>query len=186
MSGAFNIPDAERWDPCLRSAVRMEPRSRHHRVLSLCASACWLEWPTVRTLIVCPAQALLSPTTRMEDVFFGLYHWLDRHPSEAVLVSLNYEPGTGTSDDARLQEQLCHILTGPLAKRYWVQTKDTVSELLMQPIQLHLILVAAAWDSGRSKRKVNPYPAVRLQSLALTLDGTVWHPSRPYQMDGEW
>lgn len=63
----------------------------------------------------------------MEDVFFGLYHWLDLHPSEAVLVSLNYEPGTGTSNDARLQEHLYHILTSPLAQRYWVQAKDTVS-----------------------------------------------------------
>jgi 1-phosphatidylinositol phosphodiesterase len=63
----------------------------------------------------------------MEDVFFGLYHWLDRHPSEAVLVSLNYEPGTGTSGDTRLQEHLYRILTSPLAKRYWVQEKNTVS-----------------------------------------------------------
>jgi len=69
---------------------------------------------------------MLSPTTRMEDVFFGLYHWIDEHPSEAILVSLNYEPGTGTSDDARLQEKLYHILIDPLAKRYWSQTKGKV------------------------------------------------------------
>lgn len=87
------------------------------------ASLIIIFWP----LIIYIAQALLSPTTRMEDVFFGLYHWLCRHPSEAVLVSLNYEPGTGTSDDARLQEHLYHILTSPLAKQFWVQTKDAVS-----------------------------------------------------------
>ncbi|KAF5309854.1 hypothetical protein D9619_010348 [Psilocybe cf. subviscida] len=75
------------------------------------------------------SRALLSPTTRMEDVFFGLYHWLDLHPSETVLVSLNYEPGTGTSNDARLQEHLYHILTSSLAQRYWVQAKDTLGTL---------------------------------------------------------
>ena len=71
--------------------------------------------------------ALLSPTTRMEDLFFGLYAWLDRHPTEAVLVSLNYEPGSGTRDDSRLQEHLYHILNGELAQRYWIRKFGTVS-----------------------------------------------------------
>ncbi|KAF9474655.1 PLC-like phosphodiesterase [Pholiota conissans] len=73
--------------------------------------------------------ALLSPTTRMEDVFFGLYTWLDRHPTEAVLVSMNYEPGSGTRDDARLQEHLYNILHGELAKRYWIQTRGMLGTL---------------------------------------------------------
>jgi len=73
--------------------------------------------------------ALLSPTTRMEDVFFGLYAWLDRHPTEAVLVSLNYEPGSGTRDNARLQEQLYHVLNGELAQRYWIRRRGTLGTL---------------------------------------------------------
>ncbi|KAJ7763257.1 PLC-like phosphodiesterase [Mycena olivaceomarginata] len=36
------------------------------------------------------SQALLAPTTTVEDVWFGLYSWLDQHPTEAVLISLNY------------------------------------------------------------------------------------------------
>ncbi|KAF8192920.1 PLC-like phosphodiesterase [Pholiota molesta] len=73
--------------------------------------------------------ALLSPTTRMEDVFFGFYTWLDKHPTEAVLISMNYEPGSGTRDDARLQEHLYNILNGDLAKRYWIQTRGTLGTL---------------------------------------------------------
>ena len=72
------------------------------------------------------AKALLSPTTRMEDVFFGLYYWLERHPTETVLVSMNYEPGTGTPNDASLQERIYRILTSELAKEYWMQTSGNV------------------------------------------------------------
>lgn len=72
------------------------------------------------------AKALLSPTTRMEDVFFGLYYWLERHPTETVLVSMNYEPGTGTPNDAFLQERIYRILTSDLAKEYWMQTSGKV------------------------------------------------------------
>ena len=37
------------------------------------------------------ADTLLAPTTRVEDVFLGIYRWLDHHPSEAVLASINRE-----------------------------------------------------------------------------------------------
>lgn len=77
------------------------------------------------------AKALLSPTTRMEDVFFGLYYWLDRHPTETVLVSMNHESGTGTPNDASLQERIYRILTSELAKEYWMQTSGKVRLLLM-------------------------------------------------------
>ncbi|EDR10208.1 uncharacterized protein LACBIDRAFT_318374 [Laccaria bicolor S238N-H82] len=42
------------------------------------------------------SAALLAPTTTMIDFFFGLYQWLNKHPTEAVLVSINHESGTGT------------------------------------------------------------------------------------------
>ncbi|PPQ74667.1 hypothetical protein CVT24_003824 [Panaeolus cyanescens] len=73
--------------------------------------------------------ALLSPTTRMEDVFFALYDWLNKHPTEAVLVSMNYEGGGGRPEDAALYEKLYNILNTPLAKQYWVQTNGTLGTL---------------------------------------------------------
>ncbi|KAJ3500825.1 hypothetical protein NLJ89_g9620 [Agrocybe chaxingu] len=85
--------------------------------------------PGMDTIGFYHAQALLAPTTRMEDVLFGLYTWLERHPNEAVLVSLNYEPAEGRSNDARLQEALYRILTSSLAKRYWVQTRGKLETL---------------------------------------------------------
>ena len=62
----------------------------------------------------------------MEDVFFGLYYWLDRHPMETVLVSMNYESGTGTPNDASLQERVYRILASELAKEYWMQNSGKV------------------------------------------------------------
>lgn len=72
------------------------------------------------------AVALLAPDTRMEDVFFSLYNWLNNHPTEAVLVSINHEGGTGTSEDPALYVKLYDILNTPLAQKYWIQTNGTV------------------------------------------------------------
>ena len=62
----------------------------------------------------------------MEDIFFGLYYWLERHPMETVLVSMNHESGTGTPNDASLQERVYRILTSELAKEYWMQNSGKV------------------------------------------------------------
>ncbi|KAG6828630.1 hypothetical protein H0H92_007222 [Tricholoma furcatifolium] len=75
------------------------------------------------------SQALLAPDTRIEDVLFGLYSWLDRHPTEAVLVSLNYELDTGTPNDEALQVHMYDIFQSDLAKQYWVQTNGTLGTL---------------------------------------------------------
>jgi hypothetical protein len=85
----------------------------------------------------------------MEDVFFGFYTWLDKHPTEAVLVSMNYEPGSGTRDDARLQEHLYNILNGDLAKRYWIQTRGTVSRPVIWPSFLIFISLRVLHSWGR-------------------------------------
>ena len=82
-------------------------------------------FPKLRTIFDL-AKALLSPTTRMEDVFFGLYYWLEKHPMETVLVSMNHESGTGTPNDAAIQERVYRILTSELAKEYWMQTNGKV------------------------------------------------------------
>ncbi|KAH8823136.1 hypothetical protein DL96DRAFT_1469596, partial [Flagelloscypha sp. PMI_526] len=36
---------------------------------------------------------LLAPTTTLDDVIFGFYSWLNKHPSEAFLVSIDREGG---------------------------------------------------------------------------------------------
>ena len=60
----------------------------------------------------------------MEDLFFGFYSWLDNHPTEAVLVSINHDSETGTPEDSALYVKLYDILNTPLAQKYWVQTND--------------------------------------------------------------
>ncbi|KAF9061121.1 PLC-like phosphodiesterase [Rhodocollybia butyracea] len=75
------------------------------------------------------SQALLAPDTRLEDVLFGYYSWLDAHPTEAVLLSINYESGTGTQDTQAFQEQLYDILSSDLASKYWVQVNGTLGTL---------------------------------------------------------
>ncbi|KAJ7491264.1 PLC-like phosphodiesterase [Mycena latifolia] len=73
--------------------------------------------------------ALLAPTTTVEDVWFGFYSWLDQHPTEAVLISLNYESGTGTPRDLKLEQHIYDIMTSSLASRYWVQTSGSLGTL---------------------------------------------------------
>lgn len=70
--------------------------------------------------------ALLAPTTRVEDVLYGFYRWLDLHPSEALLISIKYEDGPGRVYDAEFQQKLYNVLDSDVAKRYWVQTNGVV------------------------------------------------------------
>ncbi|KAJ7684589.1 PLC-like phosphodiesterase [Mycena polygramma] len=75
------------------------------------------------------SQALLAPTTTVEDVWFGFYSWLDQHPTEAVLISLNYESGTGTPRDLKLEQHISDIMTSSVASQYWVQTNGSLGTL---------------------------------------------------------
>ncbi|KIK57359.1 hypothetical protein GYMLUDRAFT_755825 [Collybiopsis luxurians FD-317 M1] len=75
------------------------------------------------------SQALLAPETRFEDVLFGFYSWLDAHPTEAVLLSINHESGTGTEYTTAFQEHLYDVLSGELASKYWVQVNGTLGTL---------------------------------------------------------
>ncbi|KAJ7184322.1 PLC-like phosphodiesterase [Mycena filopes] len=74
-------------------------------------------------------SALLAPTTTVEDVWFGLYHWLEQHPTEAVLISLNYEGGTGTPRDLKLEQHIYDIMSSDVASHYWVQTNGSRGKL---------------------------------------------------------
>jgi 1-phosphatidylinositol phosphodiesterase len=86
---------------------------------------------TNSTLVFYHSQALQSETATVEDVLFGFYHWLDLHPTEAVLLSLQYESGTKqyATNDVNVQLNIFNILTSPSAKQYFVQTKDELGTL---------------------------------------------------------
>ncbi|KAI0184655.1 PLC-like phosphodiesterase, partial [Xylaria flabelliformis] len=75
--------------------------------------------------------AYLSDVATLEDVLFGFYGWLDTHPSEMVLLSLQYESGTrvNATSDAGVQRKLYDTLTSSLAKRYVHQARGVLGTL---------------------------------------------------------
>ncbi|KAF7760288.1 hypothetical protein Agabi119p4_10964 [Agaricus bisporus var. burnettii] len=75
------------------------------------------------------AKALLAPTTRFEDVFIGFYAWLEKHPTETILISLKHEGTSETPYDANLQKHIYDFFGTELAKRYWVQRNGTLGTL---------------------------------------------------------
>lgn len=87
--------------------------------------------PTFTTLVFWHSNALMSETATLEDVLFGFYAWLDHHPSETVILSMQYEGSTqaGASNDAAVQQLLFSILTSPAAQKYILQTKDQLGTL---------------------------------------------------------
>lgn len=100
-----------------------------------------------------PARALLSPTTRVEDVFFGIYNWLDHHPTETVLVSINHEANTGTPDDAAFYEKLYSIFNSPSAQKYWVQANGIVCIVfkIILPLTQHVSYQLGTLGEARGK-----------------------------------
>ncbi|TGO66209.1 hypothetical protein BELL_0974g00020 [Botrytis elliptica] len=78
-----------------------------------------------------PDQALLSQTATLDDVLFGYFHWLDNHPSEVVLLSLQYEGSTTEygRNDEEAQLKLFNVLTSPAATKYFLQTKNELGTL---------------------------------------------------------
>jgi 1-phosphatidylinositol phosphodiesterase len=86
---------------------------------------------TNSTLVFYHSQALQSETATVDDVLYGYYKWLDDHPSEAVLLSFNYEGSTAlyASDDAAVQLAIFNTLTSVAAKKYFVQTQGELGTL---------------------------------------------------------
>ena len=86
---------------------------------------------TNTTLVFYHSQALQSETATVEDVLFGFYQWLDCHPSEAVLLSFQYEDSTKAyaSNNADVQLAMFNILTSDAARKYFVQTKGELGTL---------------------------------------------------------
>lgn len=64
------------------------------------------------------ADTLLSSTASLEDVLWGLYYFLDHHPTETLLVSLKVDHG---SVSVPVQEEAHTLITGPGVSNYWVQ-----------------------------------------------------------------
>ncbi|SMR56217.1 unnamed protein product [Zymoseptoria tritici ST99CH_3D1] len=84
-------------------------------------------WDITRTsLVFWHGDALQSETATVADVLFGFYHWLDLHPSEAVILSFQHEH---KNPDAGTQMALFEILTSPAAKKYLVQARGTLGNL---------------------------------------------------------
>ena len=71
----------------------------------------------------------MDPNAQLEDIFWGIYHWLDGHPTETILVSVKVDNGNNT---AELQQNVYNLITGADVKDYWVQSslvchpKDTM------------------------------------------------------------
>ena len=88
---------------------------------------------TNTTLVFYHGPALQSETATVDDVLYGYYQWLDDHPSEAVLLSFNYEGSTKkyASNNAAVQLQIFNTLTSPAARKYFVQTKGEFGTLGM-------------------------------------------------------
>jgi len=61
---------------------------------------------------------VLDPNTQLEDIFWEIYHWLDGHPTETVLVSLKVDNSDNT---AELKQKVYNLITGDNVK-YWVQS----------------------------------------------------------------
>ncbi|KAH8823132.1 PLC-like phosphodiesterase [Flagelloscypha sp. PMI_526] len=89
--------------------------------------------------------ALLAPTTTLDDVLFGFYNWLNEHPTETLLISINREGGH--IQDQKLEELLVRSLTNDLAKKYWVSLNGKLGTLgqsrgklnLLQRFDLHSV-----------------------------------------------
>ncbi|KAG6856863.1 hypothetical protein H0H87_012680 [Tephrocybe sp. NHM501043] len=110
------------------------------------------------------SAALLAPHTTLEDVLFGLYTWLDKHPTEAVLASLNYEGGTGTPYDIALEEHIYNIFQSDLAKKYWVQNNGTLGTLGQARGKLTLL----------QRFTYSLLPSTSSKRIGIRLDGAHW------------
>ncbi|KAF7899426.1 hypothetical protein EAF00_003762 [Botryotinia globosa] len=86
---------------------------------------------TNTSIVFWHSQALLSQTATLDDVLFGYFHWLDNHPSEVVLLSLQYEGSTTESgrNDEGAQLKLFNVLTSPVATKYFLQTRNELGTL---------------------------------------------------------
>jgi len=72
------------------------------------------------------ATALLSDTATLQDVFQGLYYWLDHHPTETLLVSLKVDNGP---TDAALEREVYNLVATRPGRNHWVQVPNELGTL---------------------------------------------------------
>lgn len=87
--------------------------------------------PTGTKLVFWHSQALVSETATVGDVIAAFYYWLDMHPSEAVVLSFQYE-GSTTADatfNATVQLKLFDTLNSTAAVQHIEQTHDELPTL---------------------------------------------------------
>jgi 1-phosphatidylinositol phosphodiesterase len=87
--------------------------------------------PTFTQLVFWHNAALMSETATVEDVLFGFYYWIEQHPSETVILSFQYEGSTqpGGSNNEQVQRLIFSALTSPAARRYFLQTQNSLGTL---------------------------------------------------------
>lgn len=87
--------------------------------------------PAGTKLVFWHSMALLSEVATVGDVVAAFYYWLDRHPSEAVILSLQYESSTiaDAASNSTDQSLLFDILNSTAAARYIEQTHDALPTL---------------------------------------------------------
>jgi 1-phosphatidylinositol phosphodiesterase len=87
--------------------------------------------PTKTSVTFWHGPALLSETANLENVLFGVYQWLDDHPTEALFLSFQYEPSKdmANEDSKDVQTLLYSILTNSAAKRYIRRRRDELGTL---------------------------------------------------------
>ncbi|KAF5319953.1 hypothetical protein D9611_011079 [Ephemerocybe angulata] len=82
--------------------------------------------------------ALLAPTTTIVDVLYGYYSWLEKHPSETVLLSFNHEGGSRMIEDEKLQRMILDLFSkatqddtslNRLKHKFWVQKRGELGTL---------------------------------------------------------
>ncbi|EDR02697.1 uncharacterized protein LACBIDRAFT_308269 [Laccaria bicolor S238N-H82] len=109
-------------------------------------------------------HSLLAPTTTMTDIFFGLYQWLNKHPTEAVLVSINHESGTGTPYDAKIQEMVYDVINSDIGNTYWGQTSGSLGTLGQARGKLTLL----------QRFTFDLLPAYKTKRIGIQLDPGHW------------
>ncbi|TEB11990.1 PLC-like phosphodiesterase [Coprinellus micaceus] len=119
------------------------------------------------------SRSFWRPQTTLIDVLYGYSAWLERHPTETILLSLNHEGNTGTVEDERIQEMVLDIFSKPtnedtlvnkMKRRFWIQKRGELGTLGESRGKIILL-------QRFSYRLLNPSPEVpRLHGLDLGAD----------------
>lgn len=74
------------------------------------------------------AVACLDEEAELEDVLWGLFDWLNKHPTETLVVSLKRDDAPN-EHDAIIQKKIADIMDGKETQDYWFQTPNVVGDI---------------------------------------------------------